>query len=81
MSKATFLYVIYIAAPSEMVWDALIDGETTQRYWGHLNVSDWKVGSAWRHERADGSGKIDLVGTVLEGRKPSVANQPQQEIS
>jgi len=47
MPSATFVYVIYLAAPPERVWQALLDGEFTRQYWGHENVSDWKPGSAW----------------------------------
>lgn len=70
MSKATFVYVIYIAAEPKAVWNALIDGEATKRYWDHLNVSDWKVGSKWEHQRADGTNAVDLVGTVVESAPP-----------
>jgi len=49
MPSATFVYVIYLAAPPERVWQALLDGEFTRQYWGHENVSDWKPGSAWEH--------------------------------
>jgi uncharacterized protein YndB with AHSA1/START domain len=70
MVKAHFLYVTYILAAPEKVWEALTDGEMTRQYWGHVNVSDWKVGSPWRHERTDASSKVDLVGTVLESLPP-----------
>ena len=61
-----FVYVIYVAAGVEAVWNALIDRELTKAYWGHFNVSDWKRGSRWEHVRADGGGHVDLVGRVLE---------------
>jgi uncharacterized protein YndB with AHSA1/START domain len=70
MNKSRFVYVTYIAAGPEKVWNALLDGEMTRQYWGHLNVSDWKVGSGWQHQRADGSNKVDLVGKVLESSAP-----------
>jgi len=67
--KAEFVYVTYIASTPEKVFDALIAPEMTRKYWAHLNVSDWKVGSAWKHENAE-NGKSDLVGKVLESDRP-----------
>jgi uncharacterized protein YndB with AHSA1/START domain len=61
-----FIYVVYIAASPETVWNALIDRELTKAYWQHYNVSDWKRGSRWEHVRSDESGKVDLVGKVVE---------------
>jgi uncharacterized protein YndB with AHSA1/START domain len=61
-----FVYVIYIAASAETVWNGLIDREVTKHYWGHHNRSDWKPGSRWEHVREDGSGKVDIAGRVLE---------------
>lgn len=66
-----FVYVTYIAASAEQVWDALVDAEMTGRYWGHSNVSTWQDGARWEHQRTDGSGIADVVGTVLEARRPS----------
>ena len=43
MSKANYVYVTYIAATPEKIFDALIDKEVTQQYWGHHNISDWKA--------------------------------------
>ena len=54
--KPSYVYVTYIEATSEAVWQALTDADLTGAYWGHRNVSDWKVGSTWVHERLDGSG-------------------------
>lgn len=69
MSKASFVYVTYIRATPEKVWQALTDGEITRQYWGHRNVSDWKVGSAWEHKRLSDSG-ADIVGSVIETSPP-----------
>ncbi len=66
----TFVYVTYIDATPERVWEALTDADLTARYWGHSNVSDWQVGSGWEHRRTDGSGTADVVGTVLESDPP-----------
>lgn len=65
--KPSHVYVTYIRATPEKVWQALTDGEVSRQYWGHRNLSDWKVGSTWEHERA---GNIDLVGRVLESAPP-----------
>jgi uncharacterized protein YndB with AHSA1/START domain len=67
--QAEFVYVTYIAATPEKVFDALIAPEMTRKYWAHLNVSDWKVGSAWKHEDPEG-GATHLVGKVLEMDRP-----------
>lgn len=66
-----YVYVTYIRAGAEQVWQALTDADLTARYWGHANISDWRPGSAWEHRRADGSGKIDVVGRVLEAEPPT----------
>lgn len=65
-----FVYVIYIAADAERVWNGLFDSELTKAYWGHVNESDWRPGSRWEHVRADGSGAVDIVGTVIEVDPP-----------
>ena len=69
--KPAFVYVIYIESTTEKVWDALTDADLTAEYWGHSNVSDWQVGSAWEHQRTDGTGTADVVGTVVESARPT----------
>lgn len=66
----TYVYVTYIHATPEAVWDALTDADVSGQYWGHHNVSDWKVGSKWEHIRTDGSNIADAVGKVLETDHP-----------
>ncbi len=45
MSKPSFVYVIYIAAPPEKVWQALTDPALTEQYWfGFRVTADGKVG-------------------------------------
>jgi len=68
--RPEFVYVTYIESSPERVWEALTDRDLTARYWGHSNVSDWHEGSAWEHQRVDGSGIADVVGTVLESAPP-----------
>ncbi|MBO3675847.1 metalloregulator ArsR/SmtB family transcription factor [Streptomyces sp. NEAU-YJ-81] len=69
--KPAFVYVIYIESTPEKVWHALTDADLTAEYWGHRNVSDWQVGSPWEHQRTDGSGTADVVGTVVESAPPT----------
>lgn len=71
MRKTKFVYVIYIAATQEKVWEALVKGEVTRQYWGRENVSDWKPGSAWEHRRLDESHSVHLLGKVVESVPPN----------
>jgi uncharacterized protein YndB with AHSA1/START domain/DNA-binding transcriptional ArsR family regulator len=70
-SVPAYVYVTYIHASAEQVWRALTDADLTARYWGHANVSDWQPGSAWEHQRADGSGVLDAIGKVLKAEPPT----------
>ena len=74
----SYVYVTYIATTAEKVWQALVDTDITQQYWvgpnetavPHVNVSDWKEGSRWEHQRVDEERRVDMVGTVLETKPP-----------
>jgi uncharacterized protein YndB with AHSA1/START domain/DNA-binding transcriptional ArsR family regulator len=66
-----YVYVTYIRASAEQVWQALTDADVTTRYWGHANVSDWQPGSTWEHRRVDGSGEVDVVGKVVDTEPPT----------
>jgi len=70
-SVPTYVYVTYIRASAEQVWQALTDADLTARYWNHANVSDWKPGSDWEHRRVDGSGAVDVVGSVIAAEPPN----------
>ena len=71
MNKPKFVYVTYINTTPEKLWNALVDGEMTKQYWWrHRNASDWKPGSAWRHEDYDDAAKVDIVGKVVESAPP-----------
>ena len=61
-----FVYTVYIAAPVERVWNALVDSDVTRQYWGHENRSDWKPGSRWEHVRVGPDGVVDVAGRVIE---------------
>lgn len=67
----TFTYITYIEAAPERVWHALTDAELTADYWGHSNVSDWRPGSWWEHQRSDSARTPDVVGTVVESTSPT----------
>jgi uncharacterized protein YndB with AHSA1/START domain len=67
--KPKFVYVIYIAATSEKVFEALTDGNTSVHYWhGTRIVSDWKVGAPFLLKLERGDKKI--VGKVAEYEPP-----------
>jgi uncharacterized protein YndB with AHSA1/START domain/DNA-binding transcriptional ArsR family regulator len=68
--KPPFVYVTYLRSTPAKVWDALTDPGLTAEYWGHSNVSDWQAGSAWEHQRADGTHTADVAGKVLESSPP-----------
>jgi uncharacterized protein YndB with AHSA1/START domain/DNA-binding transcriptional ArsR family regulator len=67
----SYVYVTYIRATAQQVWQALTDADLTARYWGHANVSDWQPGSSWEHRRTDGSGAVDVVGKVIATEPPT----------
>lgn len=69
-SVPDYVYTTYIRATPEQVWTALTDAELTARFWGHSQVSDWRVGSAVEHVRTDGSGIADVAGRVVEADRP-----------
>jgi uncharacterized protein YndB with AHSA1/START domain len=78
MTKPSFVYVTYIATTPEKVWHALVDREITRKYWvdptskspAHVNVSDWKPGSQWEHQRVDEARTVDIIGKVVETSPP-----------
>jgi uncharacterized protein YndB with AHSA1/START domain len=70
MAKPEFVYVTYIAASPEKVWNAIVDPQTAAKYWQHVNLSDWKAGSKWEHREDDSKGALRLVGRVIEARPP-----------
>jgi hypothetical protein len=45
MSKPTFVYVTYIAASLEKVWQALTEGDLSEKYWfGYRVTASGKAG-------------------------------------
>jgi uncharacterized protein YndB with AHSA1/START domain len=70
MTKPEFVYVIYIEAPQQRVWDALTQGEHTKHFWSRYVQSDWNVGARIEFLRADKS-KLSHDGEVLEIDPPN----------
>jgi uncharacterized protein YndB with AHSA1/START domain len=70
MTDTPYVYVTYISASQDRIWKGLLEPEFTRKYWEHDNVSDWKPGSRWEHKKSDGSGKVDIVGKVVEFTPP-----------
>ncbi|WP_424216647.1 SRPBCC domain-containing protein (plasmid) [Streptomyces sp. BI20] len=69
-ANPVFVHTTEIQAGPERVWEALTDLEETAVYWGHANVSDWRVGSPWEHRRTDGTGIVDAHGVVEVSEPP-----------
>ncbi len=68
MSKPEFIYVTYIETTPEKPWEALTDGDFTERYWfAHRAASDWNVGSSYQFTLA---GEKRLEGKVLISDPP-----------
>lgn len=67
--KTSFVYVTYIRATPETVFEAITTPDVARRYWGHENVSDWKPGSGWKHVR-NGTRTVEIVGEVVEHTPP-----------
>jgi uncharacterized protein YndB with AHSA1/START domain len=77
MTKPSFVYVTYIATTPEKVWQAFVDTDVMRQYWmgstshcARVNVSDWKPGSQWEHQRDDDARTVDIVGKVVESTPP-----------
>jgi uncharacterized protein YndB with AHSA1/START domain len=69
MSNPEFVYVTYIETTPEKLWEALTDGDFTERYWfGARLKSDWKVGSTFEMLRSDGT--VSDAGKVVEVDRP-----------
>jgi uncharacterized protein YndB with AHSA1/START domain len=68
MSKPEFVYVTYIETSAEKLWQALTDGDFTERYWfGHRVTSDWRAGSPYKFVKPGAPG---LEGKVLVSEPP-----------
>ena len=68
MSKPEFVYTTYIETSVEKLWQALTDGDFTERYWfGHRVTSDWQVGSLYKFVAPDNH---SIEGKVLISDPP-----------
>lgn len=67
---ASFAYVTYIRATPEKVFEAITKPDIARRYWGHVNVSDWRPGSRWEHVRDNADRTVGIVGAVVEHAPP-----------
>ncbi len=81
MSKPCFVYVTYIAAEPEKVWQALTSKDISARYWFGYNVnSDWKPDAPFALKNSEG--KTTDEGVILEcdpPRRLSYSWHPQYE--
>jgi uncharacterized protein YndB with AHSA1/START domain len=69
MRKPEFVYVTYIETTPEKLWQALTDGDFTERYWFGVRLrSDWKVGSTFEMVRGDGT--VSDAGKIVECDPP-----------
>ena len=63
MSKPEFVYATYIETTPEKLWQALTDGDFTERYWfGHRVASDWEIGSPYNFSKQD---KTTMAGRMI----------------
>lgn len=67
----SFVYVTYILSTPEKVFEAITKPDVARRYWGHENVSDWKVGSKWEHIRVNDERTVELTGKIIEVNPPT----------
>jgi len=69
LTTESTVYVIYIAAAPQAVWEALTSSAFTTRYFfGRSAESDWRTGSPWLLRKPDGS--VDVQGVVRESAPP-----------
>jgi uncharacterized protein YndB with AHSA1/START domain len=69
MASDRYFYVIYIRAPQETVWRALMEPSFTRRFWQEtVQECDWTVGSDWLLRIPDG--RVGGAGKVLEFEPP-----------
>ena len=68
--KPKFVYVVYIAATPERVWQALTDPEQTEKYWfGYRVTLSGKAGAPFIARNPGGGADFDK-GVILESDPP-----------
>jgi uncharacterized protein YndB with AHSA1/START domain len=71
MTETTFVYVTYIAAAPEKLWEALTSGEFTVKYFfGQEVQSDWREGSSVVYLMENGAAAVN--GKVLKCYPPNL---------
>jgi uncharacterized protein YndB with AHSA1/START domain len=69
MSHSQYVYVTYIRAPREKVWEALTNSEFQKQYWfGMSQECAWTEGATWALKFSDG--RVADAGKVLEVDAP-----------
>ncbi|MDZ4868732.1 MAG: SRPBCC family protein [Alphaproteobacteria bacterium] len=69
MSNSRFVYVIFIRATPEKVWEGLTSPEFTKQYWaGTWHDTTWKKGASWKLMIPDG--RIGDAGEIVEIDRP-----------
>jgi uncharacterized protein YndB with AHSA1/START domain len=69
MTEPDYVYVIYIRASRQAVWDALTDGRSTAAFWyGRTTESTWLVGDTVTFRQPDGG--VDFTGEIYECDPP-----------
>jgi len=69
MSDPKFVYVTYIRATPEAIWDALTRPEIQRQFWyGVHQESEWKTGASWTMYMPDG--RVADQGEILEAERP-----------
>lgn len=67
--KPSHVYVVYIKATPERIWDAITQSEfTLQYYFGSTVESNWAAGDDYTYLI---DGQPAIIGTVLESERPS----------
>lgn len=65
MADSRFVYVTYIRATPERLWQALTEPELTRQFWSECwQESEWKAGSSWRLMIP--GGRVGDSGEILE---------------
>ena len=65
MPQSQFVYVTYIRATPEALWEALTAPEFTQKYWfGIVQECEWKPGAPWKILFKDG--RVADTGEIVE---------------
>ncbi len=69
MAESRFLYVTYIRAPAERVWEHVTNPEKNKLFWGGFHQdSSWQVGAPYKITAPDG--RVYDEGKVLAADPP-----------